>query len=87
MDAIDVSRFASRRFASPLAAARAMAPTVILDLDGTLINTEQLVDEICTAVVLEIAPRLSPSVVHDALERVRGTVSYTHLTLPTKRIV
>ena len=72
MDAIDVSRFASRRFASPLAAARAMAPTVILDLDGTLINTEQLVDEICTAVVLEIAPRLSPSVVHDALERVRG---------------
>jgi len=46
---------------------------VVLDLDGTLINTEQLVDEIVGAVVLDLDPSLAPSCVHDALEKVRGT--------------
>jgi len=51
-------------------------PTVILDLDGTLINTEQLVDEVVGDVIAELARArgrvLDASVVHDALERVRG---------------
>ena len=50
-----------------------MPPVVILDLDGTVINTEQLIDEVVSAVVLE---RCDASVtalrVHDALERARG---------------
>lgn len=49
-----------------------MPPVVILDLDGTVINTEQLVDEVVSAVVAEIAPEIPPARVHDELEKVRG---------------
>ncbi|EEH52958.1 uncharacterized protein MICPUCDRAFT_36086 [Micromonas pusilla CCMP1545] len=47
------------------------ATHVILDLDGTLINTEQLVDEVVSAIVHDLADR-DPKAVRDALERVRG---------------
>ena len=50
-----------------------MSRVVVLDLDGTLINTEQLVDEIVGAVILDLDPSLAPSRVHDVLEKVRGT--------------
>ena len=50
-----------------------MSRVVVLDLDGTLINTEQLVDETVGAVILDLDPSLAPSRVHDVLEKVRGT--------------
>jgi len=55
------------------AASMTPTPTVILDLDGTLINTEQLVDEVVGAVVRDLTKgALATSTIHDALERVRG---------------
>jgi len=46
---------------------------VVLDLDGTLINTEQLVDEVVHGVIRAFAREaIASEAIHDALERARG---------------
>ena len=45
---------------------------VILDLDGTLINTEQLVDEVVGAVLRKHDASLDTKSIRNAIEGVRG---------------